>query len=174
MPRRAKGPRLWLRPARRDASNRVTHQATWIIRDRSFQGATGCGHDDLAGAERQLAEYIAGKHVTTAAKGKRRSNEDIPISDALATYGRDVAANRSRPRVGLARLARLIAEIGALPLSEINGSLCRDYAARRGSLSAARRELEDLRAAIGHYHDEGLCRDLPRVILPAKPPNRER
>ena len=139
-----------------------------------FKAQQAAAMTTLLALRDQLAEYIAGKHVTTAAKGKRRSNEDIPISDALATYGRDVAANRSRPRVGLARLARLIAEIGALPLSEINGSLCRDYAARRGSLSAARRELEDLRAAIGHYHDEGLCRDLPRVILPAKPPNRER
>jgi len=33
MPRRSKGARLQLKAARRDKSGKITHQATWIIRD---------------------------------------------------------------------------------------------------------------------------------------------
>ena len=74
----------------------------------------------------------------------------------------------------MARLERLEDALGSRYLSEVNGAICRSYAERRGSLTAARRELEDLRAAIGHYHREGLCREIPRVTLPARPPSRER
>ena len=39
---------------------------------------------------------------------------------------------------------------------------------------AARRELEDLRAAINHYRREGLCSEVVSVVLPSRPPARER
>jgi integrase len=73
----------------------------------------------------------------------------------------------------MGRLNRLLAGFGNRYLSEINGALCRAYAEERNS-GGARRELEDLRAAIGHYHKEGLCREVPRVWLPPHPPPRER
>jgi hypothetical protein len=38
----------------------------------------------------------------------------------------------------------------------------------------ARRELEDLRAAIRYHHKEGLCAALVAVALPPKPRARER
>jgi integrase len=40
--------------------------------------------------------------------------------------------------------------------------------------AAARRELEDLRAAINHHRREGLCSEIVAVVLPARTPSRER
>lgn len=173
MPRQGKGPRLWLRPARRGAGGRITHAAGWVIRDGSRQVGTGCGQDRLADAERQLAEYIATKHVTAATKGERRPAQ-IPVADILFVYARDVVGRHARPREAMARLERLIDAIGDRMLADVNGSLCRAYAEERGSAAAARRELEDLRAAINHYHAEGLCSAVVKVTLPARRPSRER
>jgi integrase len=52
--------------------------------------------------------------------------------------------------------------------------MCRDYAAQRSTDAAARRELEDLRAAINHYHAEGHVREQIKVVLPPRRPARER
>lgn len=65
-------------------------------------------------------------------------------------------------------------EIGDRPVSAVNGALCRAYAEARGSQSAARRELEDLRAAIGHANKEGLCPVRPAIWLPDRQSGRER
>jgi hypothetical protein len=45
---------------------------------------------------------------------------------------------------------------------------------RVASRAAARRELEDLRAAIGHHRSEGLCREIVSVVLPERGHPRER
>ena len=55
------------------------------------------------------------------------------------------------------RLAALIGFFGDKVLSDINGTLCRAYVEHRRSSAAARRELEDLRAAINYHRREGLC-----------------
>src|SRR5262249_47332825 len=51
---------------------------------------------------------------------------------------------------------------------------CREYASRRGYTAAARRELEDLQAAIRHHWREGLCSTLTPIVLPQRAPPRER
>lgn len=58
--------------------------------------------------------------------------------------------------------------------SQVNGARCRRYAEQRSSDAAARRELEDLRAAFNHYHREGLMREKIAVSLPQRRPARER
>jgi hypothetical protein len=40
--------------------------------------------------------------------------------------------------------------------------------------AGARRELEDLRAAIGYHHSEGYHRELIKVWLPPRAPSRTR
>ena len=45
---------------------------------------------------------------------------------------------------------------------------------RRSTDAAARRELEDLRAAINHHRREGLCNKVVEVVLPPERPPRER
>lgn len=46
--------------------------------------------------------------------------------------------------------------------------------ARLVTEASARRELEDLRAAINHHRREGLCSEIVEVVLPEKPRARER
>lgn len=59
-------------------------------------------------------------------------------------------------------------------LSAVTGASCRAYAKSRGGPGGARRNLEDLRAAINHHAKEGLHRGEVRVVLPAKGAPRER
>src|ERR1700730_1133076 len=77
-------------------------------------------------------------------------------------------------------------------LADVNGKTCREYVAwrvgqpwksanpgqtgntpRLVTEAAARRELEDLRAAINHHRREGLCSEIVSVVLPEKPAPRE-
>jgi hypothetical protein len=51
-------------------------------------------------------------------------------------------------------------------LSDVTGETCRAYVARRSTDAAARRELEDLRAAINHHRREGLHDKIVSVVLP--------
>ena len=83
MPRRSKGARLQLKAARRDKSGKVTHQATWIIRDNGRDVSTGCSADEIAAAERKLEDYIASKYTP---KRRVRHIDDIPIADVLSIY----------------------------------------------------------------------------------------
>ncbi|QDI83739.1 site-specific integrase [Methylorubrum populi] len=59
-------------------------------------------------------------------------------------------------------------------LSDVTGETCRQYVIVRGNSGGARRDLEDLRAAIGHHKDEGLHRGEVRVVLPRKGESRMR
>jgi len=83
MPRRSKGARLKLKAARRDKSGKITHQATWIIRDNGRDVGTGCAADEIAVAERKLEDYIASKYTP---KRRVRHIDDIPIADVLSIY----------------------------------------------------------------------------------------
>ncbi len=77
-------------------------------------------------------------------------------------------------------------------LADVNGPRCREYVAwrvgqpwkssspdhtgrpaRLVTAAAARRELEDLRSAINHHRQEGLCSEIVCVVLPEKAPARE-
>lgn len=173
MPPRGRGPRLWPRRERRDAAGRITHPAVWLIRDGSHQESTRCRLDDSAGAERALQAYIARKHIRQAAQGARHPDH-IPVADVIGLYARDVGQQKARPKELKARLLRLLTFFKGKTLSQVNGALCRSYWERRGALTAARRELEDLRAAINHYHHEGLCREIIKVMLPPRGTSRER
>jgi len=85
-----------------------------------------------------------------------------------------VAPGHARPAETAARLRRLLAFFGANMLDDVTGALCRRYAAERSSPRIARRELEDLRAAVNHFHREGHVREVIKVVLPARGRARER
>jgi len=59
-------------------------------------------------------------------------------------------------------------------LAGINRKSCDAYVRQRGAQAAARRELEDLRAAIRHHWEAGLCAALTPVVLPERGQARER
>jgi hypothetical protein len=96
----------------------------------------------------------------------------------LNIYLTDVAPDHARPEETKQRVLT-IAEFRPLSvLSDVNGKWCRDYAEWRTkqtwksatknrkpvTAAAARRELEDLRAAINYHRREGLCSEIVEVV----------
>jgi hypothetical protein len=170
MPRRSKGPRLWRRPARNGKS------AVWVIKDSGRQYATGCiaspsDTQPPKAAEQALAEYIAGKHNPNR---RLRDIDDIDVADVLAIYHADKIDGHTSPADFEARISRLNAFWGGCALSSISSATCQEFAKQRSTPSAARRDLEDLRAAINHHAAEGYHRAVVKVWMPPKPTARER
>ena len=179
MPPRPKGARLWLRPAERDASGAMLKPARWIIRDGSRQVGTGCGESDRAQAEGRLAEYIASKYAPAR---RERPLDEIRVADVINIYLSDVVPDQARPIKATERAERLLDFFGMKTLADINGPLCRAYVESRegkgrsnlGTGGGAKRDLEDLRAAINHHAKEGLHRGVVRVPLPPRGRPRQR
>lgn len=170
MPRSAKGARLWLRPERTIGT--TVYPARWFILDRGKHIATGCATHETADAERRLADHIAAKHKPNR---QRRDIEQINIADVLSIYVEDLKlADKDDALTIFGRLERLNDFWGSKTLAQVNGDTCREYARLRGSDGIARRELEDLRAAINHHGREGHHREVVRVVLPGKGRARER
>lgn len=172
MPRQAKGPRLWLRKERFDkATGKRVSAASWIIIDGAKHIATGFGEGEDQGASRALAEYNVLQYRPTR---RERDIEQIVIADVLLTFisdRRDLQANKAKFDE---RMNRLNDWWGARMLDEVNGETCRAYVKSRGTPGGARRDLEDLRAAINYHSREGLHRGIVRVSLPPKGQPRER
>jgi integrase len=165
MPRRSKGPRLWLRPAQRDRAGKRRRQAVWIILDGDRHVATGCFANQIADAQSKLAKFIAQKYRPSR---RERDIEDIDIADVLSIYDNDCGPLQDRRAQLDARLERLNEFWGNRKLAEVTGETCREYVRWRGSAGGARRDLEDLRAAINHHAKEGLHRGVVRVVLPPR------
>ena len=170
MPTQSKSARLWLRPARRK-NGKVIARATYIILDAGKHHPTGCFAGQAESAERKLAEYIASKY-----EAPRRGRElaDVPVADVLSIYVDDRGPKQRNRAKFDERMARLNEFWGGMMLSEVTGDVCRRYEAERGSPGGARRDLEDLRAAINHHAKEGLHHSIVRIALPEKGPPRDR
>src|SRR5690348_14453608 len=173
MPRQPNPPRLWKRPERRDSEGRVTHTATWIILDGGRQFSTGLDADDVDGANSALAAHINRQHERAASSGPRNI-ENIPVADVLNLYAKDVVAGIADPKAAVHRLRRLGAFFTSKTLADINGPVCREYAKAQNSDSCARRDLQDLSAAIGHHLKEGLHNQIVKVWKPPARAPRER
>lgn len=191
MSRPEKGARLWLRPEKRKANGTLRERAVWVIRDGSRKVSTGCPPEDRAGAERALGEHLADKYKPNRARGRHPS--EILIADVLAIYLTDIAPRHAREDETKQRVLTLDAWWAEKTLAEVNGTNCRAYvehrtrqawkaarpektgpAPRMVTAAAARRELEDLRAAINHHRREGLCSEIVSVVLPPRADARER
>ena len=171
MPRRSKGPRLWLQPARKDVDGKIIEQAVWVIREGSIKRSTGCGPRETERAARRLKDYLNAKPT------ERVSDRDpsiVPIADVVAIYSEDVVRKHARPKETAARLSRILDFFRGDMLAHLNKKTCADYVKWRGSPPAARRELEDLRAAARHHWEAGLCIALTPVVLPERGEPRER
>jgi integrase len=191
MPRPAKGARLWLRPEERNPDGTLRKRAVWVIRDGPRKISTGCAPEDRAGAERALGDHLANKYQPNRARGRHPS--EILIADVLAIYLTDVAPQHAREDETKQRVLILDAWWADKTLADVNGANCRAYvehrtaqawraakpaktgrAPRMVTASAARRELEDLRAAINHHRREGLCSEIVSVALPPRADSRDR
>ena len=191
MPRPAKGARLWLRPEERNSDGTLRKRAVWVIRDGPRKISTGCAAENRAGAERALGEHLANKYQPNRARGRHPS--EILIADVLAIYLTDVAPQHARENETKQRVLTLDAWWADKTLADVNGANCRAYvdhrtaqawkaakpaktgrAPRMVTAGAARRELEDLRAAINHHRREGLCSEIVSVVLPPRADARDR
>lgn len=178
MPRPRKGPRLYLRPPKRKAGV-VISPARWVIRDGERDISTGLGPEADREAEQRLGDYLAEKH---RAPRRERALSEIPIGDVIGVYIKDVIPGQARPEKAIERTKRLLAFFGEKYLDQISGELCRAYAEHRegkgastkGTGGGARRDLQDLAAAINHHHQEGLHRASVRVVLPPRGKARKR
>jgi integrase len=170
MPAQRKGARLWLRPARR-YKGRIVARATYLILDTGQHHPTGCFAGEADRAEQKLAEYIAGKYQ---APRKGRDLEDIFVADVLSIYMDDCGPRQRNRKKFDKRIERLNDYWGGKRLADVTGETCRAYVEKRGNTGGARRDLEDLRAAINHHAGEGFHRSIVRVTLPPKGPPRER
>ena len=157
MPRPSKGPRLALYKAK----GRTT---VWNIRDGQRTIGTGCLEGQRAEAERILAEYIIAKHDPRASRLDGDPNA-IKIADALNVYMEDRAKDIARPKALIAMTVKLGEFFGERIIGDLTGTLQRDYAKQRGSLSAARRELETLAAAI-NYHIRDMVGGVKTLVPP--------
>lgn len=171
MPRPAKGPRLYLVPARRDAKGRAIKAARWVIRDGGKMHATGCGAGDVGQAHQALADYLKAAHRPARTE---RGAAEIDIADVMLIYSADVVASHPDENRIAKRIKRLVLWWGGKMLSQVTGANCRAYAASRPGPGGARRDLQDLSAAIGHHHREGYHREEIKVWLPPRGKPRER
>ena len=165
MPRRKQPPRLYLRPKRRNKQGKLRARAVWIILDGGKHIATGCVKGEDRAAQQALSAYITGKHEPAR---KERDIEAIDVADVLSIYDDDTRDRQINIKKFDERLRRLNDFWGGRTLSDVTGETCREYVRIRGSHGGARRDLEDLRAAINHHAAEGFHRGIVRVVLPAK------
>jgi len=179
MSRPRKGPRLYLRAARRDRA------AVYVIIDGSREIGTGCGADRAGDAEAALAAYLAAKYTPPRTPGAGLG--DILIADVMTAYLREHAAHTASAEFIAHTAAPIIAWWGARTLADVRGNSCRDYVAwrtrqpvanaptRTVTAATARHDLKTLRAAINHWHREhGPLPSVPAVTLPPPAPPRER
>jgi integrase len=157
MPRRSRGPRLYLDPQRKQ----------WTIRDgRSFV-RTGCAENERAAAEERLARYIGSKYSPPPSPTPL-------IADVLLAYKNEHAQGLASENNILHTIANLEVYWGDKRLADVNKTHCRAYAAARPQY-AARRDLETLRAAINYWHSARMpLAFVPKVWLPDRAPPRGR
>lgn len=175
MPRRFQGPRLWPQPAHKGKDD-STREAVWCIRDGKHKRSTGVRVEDSRRppqlARDKLQAYLAESHKASRERG--RAADEIAVADVIAIYLTDKAPRQARPAEVGQRARTLLEFWGDKRLSDVTGASCRRYLEHRQGRAVARRELEDLRAAIGHHRSEGLSREVVSVVLPDRGQPRDR
>jgi integrase len=157
MPRRSSGPRLWFDKTRK----------TWSIIDGKRNHRTGFTEGEIAGAEKALADYTAGKHVVAITSTPL-------LSDVLSAYLDEHVPSIADADNTTYRINTLNEWWGDKRVSDINAVNCRAYAASRPGLPGARRDLEVLRAAVNYWHKEKKpLAVIPAVVLPEKSENKD-
>lgn len=183
MPRRSRGPRLYLRRGRIDAKSGKPLPDLYYIRDGASERGTGCGPDSLREAEGALAAYIASKWTAAPETSKRPADpSEVLIAAVLALYAAESAPRHSDPASTAGRIETLLAWWGDKTLGDVTRTNCNAYVAHRIAQpvksdragkrlvtpQGARRELEDLSSAIGHWQAEHHLQWRPTVVMPEK------
>jgi hypothetical protein len=175
MPQPSKGPLLFKRKRKGEGG----HQHLWIIKDGDKRVSTGvpAKPSELrspAAAEKALEAYLAQKN---APERKLRDIDKILISDVLGIYYEDKVGDfqdEVQKKRFISRRERLTVYFGKHMLGDMSTKLTQGYEKKRGSSGGARRDLEDLRAAINHHASENLHHGIVKVKLPEKGKARDR
>lgn len=181
MPRRAKGPRLYLK-------QREGREAVWIVRDGQYERSTGCGENRLGEAEVELANHILSKTTRAAVDAARRKSDpaQVGLAEVMALYLDERAPKRATDKATTAGFfSHLLAWWGAKTVADVKRSNCEAYVAHRITMPDARykdtataprisdqtaaRELDDLSAAVGYWHGEDAFTSRPKIAKPEKP-----
>lgn len=155
MPRREKGPRLYLDPTRKQ----------WTIRDGDRFIRTGCGERDRVAAEKRLATYIDRKYSPEPSGSPM-------IADVLRIYGDEVASTKKTARSIGYCIGSLLKWWGTMRVAEINVKTCRAYAATKSEQGAAG-DIKVLKAAVNHWDENPEYGPLDRVPKFWKPEPNE-
>jgi integrase len=99
---------------------------------------------------------------------------EIDIADVLSIYYDDTYERQASQKRFAGRISRLNAFFGGKTLAQVNRKLCSEYTTKRGSKGGARRDLEDLRAAINHHAHDNLHDATIHISLPEKGLSRDR
>jgi integrase len=157
MPRRSRGPRLYLDPKRKQ----------FIIRDGPRFVRTGCGERDGAKAEKLLEKYIGQKH-------RPEPSSSPMIADVLTAYGNEVAPHKPSARNIGYHISNLLKWWGDKFVSDITAKSCRDFIASKTTPAAAA-DLKILKAAVKHWHAEyGPLDAVPAIAIPPGNPPKDR
>lgn len=187
MSRQALGPRLYLRSGRVHARTGRAVPDIFYIRDGATEVSTGFGPDRPGEAEAALGAYIVAKHkVRPSGTAASRSDPAVVLVDeVIGLYADERAPKLDDPGSARARLTAVLDFWTGKTLDDVKRSACMAYVARRITQpvktykdpmkarlvteQGARRELEDLSAAIGYWDDEHHLTRRPKVRLPEKP-----
>lgn len=181
MPRRPKGPRLYLR-------ERKGRESLWVILDRGVETSTGFGAPQCAEAERALEDYLGRKRLTTL---RACDPSQVTIDEILSFYTDNRCDELARPDIVATIVPFLMEHAGTDSCAVINGEWCRAYIKKRvtGKIAAlprpgrkpklpkassVRRDLEHLSAALGFAVKEGILAYAPKISYPKAPKPRER
>lgn len=173
MPRKPKGPRLYLR-------SRRGRDSVWVILDGKLEVGTGCSEGDFGEAEKVLQRYLVQKHRPEWHRG---DPAEVKVADVLIYYGEEHVPSLAHPELVGYHMGPLIEFFGDKMCSYIEPQSCRTY--RRGRVagkigrrgvkeSTAGRELETLQAALNFAFKEKRLALPVLVALPPKAPRRER
>lgn len=156
-------------PARLRLKDRKERGERWVIVDGRTEIDTGCGAGNYKAAQEKLGEYIA---ETKTIDTSTRNPAQVSVADVIALY---IKHNSAPP--GCYHATPLLEFFGLKTLRDINGQLCRAYAAERGQKVAqgtVRRELVTLQAAINFWHVESPLDAVPKVWKPEDGAGRDR
>jgi integrase len=157
LPRRAKGPRLYLDPKRR----------VWVIRDGSRFIRTGCAESNVERARKLLGRYLASQY-------EPQPSSSPMIADVLLAYTKEVIPHKRTARTMRYSVGCLERWWGDKTVADVTAINCRAYAGDKGN-SGALFDLKRLQSAINHWHKEhGPLAFVPKLTMPPAPPPRTR
>ena len=162
-------------PARLYLKRPKGRAAFWLIIDGAKQRSTGCFENDVEGASKALATYIAETYRPNTAQ---RDLAAISCADVMMLYLTempDLELGAGTIATAKYHLKALEPFWGGKMLSEITGANCRKYVKERGMKPrTALNELKTLQTSINHWHRQSPLVAVPQVTLPKVTDKRER